>query len=55
MCASFPFGFEGGTWDLIVSTPDHCHFIYLSLPVYDFQSLVYFGFFACFAAFDMCF
>ena len=20
----FPFGFEGGIWDLIVSAPDHC-------------------------------
>ena len=20
----FPFGFEGGIWDLIVSVPDHC-------------------------------
>ena len=20
----FPFGFEGRTWDLIVSVPDHC-------------------------------
>ena len=20
----FPFGFEGGMWDLIVSAPDHC-------------------------------
>ena len=22
--ASFPFGFEGGLWDLIVLVPDHC-------------------------------
>ena len=22
MCASFPFGFEAGMWDLIVSIPD---------------------------------
>ena len=22
-CDSFPFGFEGGAWDLIVLTPDH--------------------------------
>ena len=20
----FPFGFEGGMWDLIISVPDHC-------------------------------
>ena len=24
MCAFFPFGFEGGMWDLIVFVPDHC-------------------------------
>ena len=23
-CASFPFGFESGMWDLIVLVPDHC-------------------------------
>ena len=23
-CPSFPFGFEGGMWDLIVLIPDHC-------------------------------
>ena len=28
MCASFPFGFEGGMWDLIVFIPDHCLSIY---------------------------
>ena len=22
-CDSFPFGFEGGAWDLIALTPDH--------------------------------
>ena len=22
--SSFPFGFEGRIWDLIVSVPDHC-------------------------------
>ena len=25
----FPFGFEGGMWDLIVSVPDHCLPFYL--------------------------
>ena len=24
----FPFGFEGGMWDLIVIIPDHCLSIY---------------------------
>ena len=24
VCASFPFGFEGGMWNLIVLIPDHC-------------------------------
>ena len=27
---SFPFGFEGGMWDLIVSIPGHCLSIYFS-------------------------
>ena len=27
----FPFGFEGRTWDLIVSVPDHCLSFYFSL------------------------
>ena len=24
VCLSFPFGLEGGMWDLIVLIPDHC-------------------------------
>ena len=28
-CASFPFGFQGGMWDLIVLIPDHWLSIYL--------------------------
>ena len=24
VCPSFPFGFDGWMWDLIVSVPDHC-------------------------------
>ena len=24
VCSSFPFGFEGGIWDLIVLISDHC-------------------------------
>ena len=26
----FPFGFEGGMWDLIVSVPDHCFSFYFT-------------------------
>ena len=29
--ASFPFGFEGGMWDLVVLLSDHCLSIYLVL------------------------
>ena len=29
LCVSFfPFGFEGGMWDVIVLIPDHCLSIY---------------------------
>ena len=28
MCPSFPFGFEGRIWDVIVLIPDHCLSIY---------------------------
>ena len=28
-CPSFPFGIEGGMWDVIVLIPDHCLSIYL--------------------------
>ena len=28
VCTSFPFNFEGGTWDLIVLVSDHCRSIY---------------------------
>ena len=24
LCASFPFGFEGGMWELIILVLDHC-------------------------------
>ena len=24
LCPSFPFGVEGGLWDVIVFIPDHC-------------------------------
>ena len=30
LCASFPFGFEDGMWDLTVLIPVHCPSIYLS-------------------------
>ena len=26
--SSFPFGFEGGIWELIVSVPDQCLYFY---------------------------
>ena len=33
VCASFPFGFEGGMWDLIVLVPDHClSFYFICIP-----------------------
>ena len=28
VCHSFPFGIEGGIWDVIVLIPDHCLSIY---------------------------
>ena len=28
--ASFPFGFEGGKWDLIVFVPEHCLSFYIA-------------------------
>ena len=28
VCSSFPFGIEGGMWDVIVLIPDHCLSIY---------------------------
>ena len=31
MCDSFPFGFEGGLWDLILIVPYHCLSFYLSV------------------------
>ena len=30
MCPSFPFGIEGGMWDVIVLIPFHCLSIYFS-------------------------
>ena len=28
VCPSFPFGFEGGMWDVILFIPDHCLSVY---------------------------
>ena len=28
MCPSFPYGIEGGMWDLTVLVPNYCLFIY---------------------------
>ena len=30
VCPSFPFGIEGGMWDVVVLIPDHCLSIYFS-------------------------
>ena len=30
VCVSFPFGFEGGMWDLIVLIPDRCVSVYFA-------------------------
>ena len=30
VCPSFPFGIEGGVWDVIVLIPDHCLSIYFT-------------------------
>ena len=35
VCLSFPFGFEGGMWDLIILIPDHCLSIYFIESVHD--------------------
>ena len=31
----FPFGFEGGMWDLIISVPDHCLSFYFGNSWYN--------------------
>ena len=45
MCASFPFGFGGGTWDWIVLISDQCLSVYLVSDCisffYDFLILIY--------------
>ena len=37
MCPSFPFGIEGGIWDLIVLIPDHCLSIYFKTLTWPFR------------------
>ena len=44
MCPSFPFGIEGGMWDVIVLIPDHClsiYFPYLSLENAECLDILY--------------
>ena len=36
VCLSFPFGIEGGMWDVIVLIPDHCLSIYFGISSYKF-------------------
>ena len=38
VCASFPFGYEGGMWDLILLIPDYCLCLYLHV-LYWFRAL----------------
>ena len=33
VCFSFPFGFEGGMWDLIVLVPYHCLFTLMCMLI----------------------
>ena len=33
VCPSFPFGVEGGMWDVIVLIPDHCLYIYFAMLI----------------------
>ena len=39
VCRSFPFGFEGGLWNVIVFIPDHCFSIYFTTGL---SSSIYF-------------
>ena len=41
MYASFPFGFEGGIWDLIILIPDHCFSIYSFLLYLFFYGMTF--------------
>ena len=42
VCTSFPFNFEGGTWDLIVLVPDHCLSINFEKPGNDTIGIINF-------------
>ena len=46
VCPSFPFGIEGGMWDVIVLILDHCLSVYFDLMIFKatFQCYVEFGF-----------
>ena len=43
MLHSFPFGIEGGMWDVIVLIPNHCPSIYLDMYNPCFHSLYTFS------------
>ena len=36
-CNTFPLGFEGGMWDLIVMIPDHCLSIYMYFTIVEIR------------------
>ena len=54
VCASFPFGFEGGEWNLIVLDSDHCLSFYfvrvltLKAPITTAADDIYKYFIICF-------
>ena len=39
VCASLPFGFKGGTWELIVLVPDRCLSFYFLSAKYDLNDV----------------
>ena len=41
VCPSFPYGIEGGIWDVIVLIPDHCLSVYFKI---DHQESLMFAF-----------
>ena len=45
ICASFPFGFDGGIWDPIALIPDHCVFIHFTKSILSKHSSECFFFF----------
>ena len=40
MCPSFPFGIEGGMWDVIVLIPGHCFSIYFKVAYVNPANLI---------------